>query len=704
MKRLLVAAVVALSAWGQTIVPPAQPPYTTNYLYLNKMHWMGNYLAGQIYNSQDLVALNGSLYVSKVPNNKGNDPTTQPTFWDLLPGGAVGDWITMGNKPLFDIRTYGADPSGAADSTTAIQTAATAARAVNGTILIPTGTFKVSSPVQLCNNWNYANVWGTGNGSVILPTTAFPQTNVTPGAAVFNTDCGVGNGVIGGPGSQPNNAAGPSFRDFRISFPQNFTVSSRTQLAHWTGLNLNNTNNPRIEHVTIEDAWDGMTMKASYGNNGSGLVWQTSTGRAFVADVGISAYDISIDIDGMLDSSRFIGIHLWPYGNFINYTWIYDPAVIGYRIGRADDLNIDNGLCGVGKCMQFVAGADGQTTFTKITGMGFDGNWAIDMTGTGYSGSAAPNVQIVNSTMSFNPTGGPVPASSYYLIKYARGTLNMIGGYVNASAYANPPIYIDDTFAGGTEAVTFQGVGMYAQNISGVSFFRQVNDPATTNMTINLTGNTWFAWPSVQMTVPLIDIQQTGGGSARLVFNGNIFTGMNVLNTALKIAQDDYHNVSGNVWGYNAGANVGWTLSLPPLMTGINTIQGIYQDQTGAWQDLKITSTTTNPTLQLNDGAKNYWIDCQAGTCYYDLFNPGGWTWRYNNGTSYVTNGNMDYLGNFAVRQSVSISTGVAAASLPSPTAGYFTWCTNCMVATPCTAGGSGAWAFANGTRYACPF
>lgn len=47
---------------------------------------------------------------------------------------------------------------------------------------------------------------------------------------------------------------------------------------------------------------------------------------------------------------------------------------------------------------------------------------------------------------------------------------------------------------------------------------------------------------------------------------------------------------------------------------------------------------------------------------------------------------------------------GLTHANLGTPGNGRFTWCTDCNVATPCTSGGAGAWAFRSGGAWKCPF
>jgi hypothetical protein len=144
LRILLALALSALPAWGQAIVPPATPPYTTNYLYYNKMHWMGNYLSLQIYNSQDLVNEAGTLYVSKVPVNQGHDPASSPTYWDALPGGATpADWLTLAHAPFADARRYNFTPQFTGGGTLTAGTPATVTlgpcpMGISGSNLYPT--------------------------------------------------------------------------------------------------------------------------------------------------------------------------------------------------------------------------------------------------------------------------------------------------------------------------------------------------------------------------------------------------------------------------------------------------------------------------------------------------------------------------------------------------------------------------------------
>ena len=76
------------------------------------------------------------------------------------------NWITIGNPPFVDIRTFGADPTGAADSTTAINNAILSVCTAGGRVFIPRGTFKTSAPLAM-NACTGLDIAGTGAGSII---------------------------------------------------------------------------------------------------------------------------------------------------------------------------------------------------------------------------------------------------------------------------------------------------------------------------------------------------------------------------------------------------------------------------------------------------------------------------------------------------------------------------------------------------------
>jgi hypothetical protein len=333
-------------------------------------------------------------------------------------------------------------------------------------------------------------------------------------------------------------------------------LANRLTLKKWTGLNLNNTLNPVVEHVVIERAWNGISYKGTW--NAGTATWDGITGRGYFANVGINAYNIAVEIDGMTDSSRFIGVHLWPYGGDFSPLW-YDPLAIGYQIGRADDLSITNGLGITGTHFNFVAGADGAASFTKITGYGFDGYQGILMPNSGFVGSAMHSVLVSNSTASY---GGVTAASRF--IKLNRGALHWMGGYIAAVAFTGPVVEVDYSAVGVSGVLTFEGVDLLSMGITGVKWFQQVNNAGTDALTISIQNCSIWNYPSVTDATPTISIEQSDSG-AILNFTGNHFSYLNPTFTrvALAITTDANHRIENNNFFVNSPVAPGWTVSYP---------------------------------------------------------------------------------------------------------------------------------------------
>lgn len=75
-----------------------------------------------------------------------------------------------GLLPVFNVVTYGADPTGTADSTSDIQTAVTAAAGV-GMVYFPAGTYKISAPIVIPSYSRLEGVTGNNFGTLGSPIT-----------------------------------------------------------------------------------------------------------------------------------------------------------------------------------------------------------------------------------------------------------------------------------------------------------------------------------------------------------------------------------------------------------------------------------------------------------------------------------------------------------------------------------------------------
>ena len=116
----------------------------------------------------------------------------------------------------------------------------------------------------------------------------------------------------------------------------------------------------------------------------------------------MSAFEVGIDIDGSLDTVRLLSIHGWPFeiaGSkkmrlmAANITWV--------RVGRVDDLKLQNSMFLNGTGLSFRASASGIAT-GSISNTDFDGEHrAIEMSDGnisivgGYFAGAGPEDQQV---------------------------------------------------------------------------------------------------------------------------------------------------------------------------------------------------------------------------------------------------------------------------------------------------------------------
>ncbi len=101
--KFLALLLIAAPAFPQAISNPGSPTnnpnqinVTTNYLYLQKMHYAGAWSASTTYSSQDVVTYSSSTYVSLQAGNLNITPGTNILYWIALGGGGGGGSATWG--------------------------------------------------------------------------------------------------------------------------------------------------------------------------------------------------------------------------------------------------------------------------------------------------------------------------------------------------------------------------------------------------------------------------------------------------------------------------------------------------------------------------------------------------------------------------------------------------------------------------------
>jgi hypothetical protein len=140
-------------------------------------------------------------------NSVASDNTVVSTFMETVVDDATGlaALTTMGGMPVYNVVTYGADPTGSADSTTAIQTAIDAASAAGGgTVFFPQGTYSISSTLT---TYSSIRLLGDGdNGSAKLRLAVNSDCNLIESTTQWNINMLIENLWL--EGDKDNQASG----------------------------------------------------------------------------------------------------------------------------------------------------------------------------------------------------------------------------------------------------------------------------------------------------------------------------------------------------------------------------------------------------------------------------------------------------------------------------------------------------------------
>jgi hypothetical protein len=233
-----------------------------------------------------------------------------------------------------NVLDHGADPTGVADSSAAINAAA-AVVAPNGrrkSVYLPAGTYRVNHQITLTQS---QGLIGDTRGSSIL----YVDDQFDPAAssvilcrAAFRD-------------------AGPVIRDLGISFAQPSDQSSRanfktlaaggTSGTGGTGVRYpwaiaagDNSFRTQIMRVRIGGAWDGIT------SNGYNAVF-------WLEDIEMGALDCGVSLGegasgGVMDFCHISGYHFWNFDlNAAGISTVfYDGQTTSLRVGRCDGLDI----------------------------------------------------------------------------------------------------------------------------------------------------------------------------------------------------------------------------------------------------------------------------------------------------------------------------------------------------------------------------
>jgi hypothetical protein len=475
-------------------------------------------------------------YVCGAPSGTAAPSCTSVSVGGWLLVNGTSDWVYgVTNKPFIDVREYGADPTGAADSTAGIQNAINVAlSAGGGTVMLPgPGPYKVLGMITATG----PHITLTGSEGKTTTTLYVPNSFNLSSFAVIklvgaaDTGCSAtGSGLC--PGS-------PTIENLRILFQQPDTATRGNLVAYPPAIGCDASvgcSGATISHLHIALAM-------------TGVYCHTNCSQLTMDDVNISAFTTGVDVDNALDIVRWSNVHVWPFeatGN--QYSVMQTSPTTAFDIGRADGLQLANvSAPNIWRGFNLSNKGNGCSV---IQGSAV---WFMDMNVGGVGAQISCGSMDLSDSYAYGVDGTGIPL----LISDAGGELS----HFTCDACA---FYLGSTPSDATGVYGFQASGYSHVIISNSKFWGQYNSgaqsrrylQATDNASVILTGNRIGIAPTQLATsVPIFSFLSSSSGiitSNQLVPVNGGSTG-----TLLAFENDSPQNtVANNSFG-------GWTVTYP---------------------------------------------------------------------------------------------------------------------------------------------
>lgn len=445
------------------------------------------------------------------------------------------DWTKqVKNKPVYDVKQYGAKGDGSTNDTAAIQAAITAAAGSHGgVVLIPNGTYMIYDHLQIPTTTpsvenSRVTIMGMGmhNSRLRVDSTFnLARTGVFVGASC--------DGCIG-----------PAFQDFTLDFEQPDSASLAAYTQYPPAFMMNGLFETSLKNLQISRAWKLGSFKGTYSGS-----WTVRVGQILIENVRASMFNIGFDIDGSLDTVRITGLHVWPYYSMTanQVTAFYANTQPAIKAGRIDNLMISDSLFINKRAVSLIAGADGGSTFGQINNSAFDSFANISVTtGNLQIGNSYSTLASTCDAPSISYTGGKLMITNHWFYadqcnqkfvdvetttSAASSFFSMVGGTMERSDASSATLTPNDVMI-----QYASGIGVPAI-VSGVYIYR---DPTKT-----------WSNPFIYC-VGLSNACTITGVRAVAKSTGSGFL--------LSVDTDNYHQIYGNV-------AYGWSTSFPVTKT-----------------------------------------------------------------------------------------------------------------------------------------
>jgi len=233
----------------------------------------------------------------------------------------------IGSIGYFNVLTYGADATGATDSTAAIQAAIAAAQAAGGGIVFfPQGTYLVSATITIPAN--SISLMGVGMGA-----SKIQSASIVIAPTVVQTASGVSYVSISGLGFFGNSVNPTPAPNAPSVIAFNGGVGNKVEACYFTG---NTGSCVSFLGVTDGDVSQSRFLGTGYNGAGTSNSLQNAAVFADTASVGIRVQD------NHFDGCKYFGVQIMGTGCEVSFNYFHACFISAIRVGQVSSSGAGN--------------------------------------------------------------------------------------------------------------------------------------------------------------------------------------------------------------------------------------------------------------------------------------------------------------------------------------------------------------------------
>ena len=456
---------------------------------------------------------------------------SQPFYAIIAAEGSVT--VTNTSFNYGDLRRYGGDPTGVANSTVAYQAACT----VGLSVYISVGTYTLNDMITMTTPLQ--RVYGEGLQSVV---SVLSSMNLARNG-VFNFTAG-------------GNDSGPQFENFRIICDQSgvATVGTRVNLVQYpAAFFMRNSPRTRFYKLRVEQFLIGIDA-------------QGLSAGCCVENVEMGCYLYGMVINGSGDTTRLLDFRYIPFNGWTsNQRNIFsDGGNTHIMTGRCDGLNMSN-------CIATSAGLGTIVAINSFLGTGVNAAGTVAGAGflTGFTtGEIVNHAFDSNSKLIQNAVGSWLVVSNSFwslltsvaawnAIALTAGTLEIGNCHMECVGIPTVPCITISNASGSAIKCFIDNMDWVLPSPAGTGY-TALSSTGAQQINLSIRGNQFNVANTSGNSVPIIQI--TGAGTT-LMFENNRWTPTNIGGTtqvALSLDTDGQHLIANNEFD-------GWLIGVPTV-------------------------------------------------------------------------------------------------------------------------------------------